>query len=106
MGNFKPDIIEMMGLTDYLRDTFAITLFKKIRRWLPPGGYFFTSNVHHNSEAYSLKAAMNWDMIYRTPAELEDLLIAAGFLDTSVTTEFHGIQSFAIGKQQEKKSDE
>ncbi|MEK7093201.1 MAG: class I SAM-dependent methyltransferase family protein [Patescibacteria group bacterium] len=98
-NGFKPDIIEMMGLTDYLRNALAVLVFKKIRRHLKPGGYFFTSNVHPNPEAFSLKAAMNWDMLYRTPTQLADLLIEGGFLTPRVVTEAHGIQSFVSAQK-------
>jgi SAM-dependent methyltransferase len=99
IGDFKPDIIEMMGLTDYLRSKMAVLLFAKIRKQLKSGGYFFTSNVHPNSERYFLKHVVNWDMYYRTVDQLAELFHDAGFIDPKVVTEPHGIQSFAYAKK-------
>jgi hypothetical protein len=96
---FKPDIVEMMGLTDYLSDELAVRIFKMIRIALRPGGFFFTSNVHPNSERYFLKHVVNWDMIYRTKGELADLLVKANFLSPKIVTEPHEIQSFAYGRK-------
>jgi SAM-dependent methyltransferase len=96
---FKPDIVEMMGLTDYLSDELAIKLFRMIRIALKPDGFFFTSNVHPNSERYFLKQVVNWDMIYRTKEQLADLFVKAGFPSPKVVPEPHGIQSFAYARK-------
>ena len=96
---FKPDIVEMMGLTDYLSDQLAIKLFKMIRIALKPDGFFFTSNVHPNSERYFLKHVVNWDMNYRTKDQLASLFVKAGFSAPKVVSEPHGIQSFAYAQK-------
>lgn len=100
IGDTRPEIVEMMGLTDYLRSKLAVLLFKKIRKCLKDDGYFFTSNVHPNPEAFSLRIAMNCDMIYRSQAELSELLIEAGFQNPVIVKEPHGIQSFAYAQKQ------
>lgn len=99
LHGFKPDIIEMMGLTDYLPDNVAVKLFAKIRKQLRSGGWFFTSNVHPNPESYFLKWVVDWDMIYRTRTQLADLFIEAGFLTPKVVTEPLGIQCFAMAQK-------
>jgi len=97
--NEKPDIIEMMGLVDYLKDKLATTLFRKIRRNLKPNGYFFTCHVHPNSESYFMRHVINWGMRYRRKDEFEDLLISGDFLAPRLITEPHGIHSIAVAQK-------
>lgn len=96
---FEPDIIEMMGLTDYLKDKIAVALFKKIRRHLKSGGYFLTCHVHPNGETFFLRHVVNWDMIYRKLDEFEGILVDSGFLRTRFEAEPHGIHSVAIAQK-------
>jgi len=96
IGEFRPDIIEMIGLIDYLRDKILISLLKKIKRHLKTGGIFLTGHIHPNPESYFIRHAVNWDMIYRTQEQLEDLLVDGGFLGAKLYTEPHGIHSVAV----------
>lgn len=66
INDFQADIVEMMGLLDYLKDGLAIALIRKIRLHLKTGGHFFTCHVHHNAESYFLRHVANWNMLYRT----------------------------------------
>lgn len=99
LNGFEPDIIEMMGLTDYLKDKIAVALFKKIRRHLKNGGYFLTCHVHPNGETFFLRHVVNWDMIYRKLDEFEGILVDSGFLRTRFEAEPHGIHSVAIAQK-------
>ena len=96
LGEFKPDIIEMCGLMDYLRDSLAIALIRKIHKYLRTGGFFLTCHIHPNAEEYFLRHQENWDMLYRTPAALQDLLVNGGFLSSWLYTEPHGIHSVVV----------
>ncbi|PIR86429.1 hypothetical protein COU13_00905 [Candidatus Kaiserbacteria bacterium CG10_big_fil_rev_8_21_14_0_10_43_70] len=96
LGEFRPDIIEMMGLMDYLRDKLAVQLLRKIYRYLPEGGSFLTCHIHPNSEAYFLRQVVDWKMLYRTVGQFEDILVGGGFLDLSFRTERHNIHTVAI----------
>lgn len=91
-----PDIIEMMGLMDYLRNKLAIGLIKKIARVLPLNGAFLTCHIHPNSEAFFLRTVVNWDMIYRTVDEFKYLLVDGGFATSVLHTEPHNIHSVAV----------
>lgn len=99
LDGFVPDIIEMMGLTDYLKDKLAIALIKKIRRYLANGGTFITCHVHPNGESYFLKHIVNWKMIYRTLDAFENIIIDGGFIGSRFVTEPHNIHSIAIAKK-------
>jgi len=97
---FMPDIVEMVGLTDYLRTSTAIRLFKMIRKVLNHGGYFITANVIPNPEAYFLKHMLDWDMVYRSSDQLSQLLRSAGFDGIlQVYKEPLGIHAIAIGQK-------
>lgn len=99
LGKFKPDIIEMMGLLDYLRDKMAISLLRKIRRCLKDDGFFLTCHIHPNTEAYFLRHVVNWSMLYRTVDQLEDILVDSGFLESRFHSEPHGIHSVAVSRK-------
>src|ERR1035437_5619830 len=53
--DFDPDIIEMLGLLDYIPEKRAVGIFKQILDRLSPGGYFLTCNIRPNIEMYFLK---------------------------------------------------
>lgn len=99
LQGFEPDIIEMCGLMDYLRDTTAVALIKKIRRYLRPDGFFLTCHIHPNAEKYFLKHVVDWDMLYRTRSQLLDLLVDGGFLGARLYTEPHRIHSVAVAQK-------
>ncbi len=96
IGEFRPDVVEMIGLIDYLRDKTLVLLLKKIKRNLKTGGFFLTGHIHPNTESYFIRHAVNWDMIYRSRGQLEDLLVDGGFLGAKLYTEPHGIHSVAV----------
>jgi hypothetical protein len=82
LNNNEPDIIEMVGVMDYLSDEKAIEVLRKIYSNLPPGGYFITANINNNIEKVFITKTMNWSMIYRNPTELHRILHEAGFDET------------------------
>ena len=99
LQGFEPDIIEMCGLMDYLRDTTAIALIRKIRRYLRPDGFFLTCHIHPNAESYFLRHVVDWDMLYRTRPQLADVLVEGGFLGVRLHTEPHQIHSVAVAQK-------
>jgi SAM-dependent methyltransferase len=96
---FRPDIIEMCGLMDYLRDATAIALIKKIHRYLKPGGFFLTCHIHPNLESYFLRHVENWGMLYRSREELLDLIVKGGFLGGVPYTEPLGIHTVVVSQK-------
>lgn len=75
----NPDIIEMVGLLDYFDETKSITLLSFINEYLRDGGIFITANIIHNREQKFISRVVGWPMIYRTPEDLIDMALAAGF---------------------------
>ena len=76
---FKPDIVEMVGLLDYLEDRRCVHILQQILKTLRPGGYLITGNISPNLEAPFVTKGINWPMTYRAPEELRELLVRAGF---------------------------
>jgi hypothetical protein len=92
--DFRPQIIEMVGLLDYIPQDKAIRLVRKILESLEVKGIFLTCNIRHNPERHFLKWVVNWPMIYRTPAELAEIVSEAGFSDCRLIYEplkIHGL---------------
>lgn len=100
IGN--PDIIEMIGLTDYLKEPKAINLFSRINVNIAHGGYFLTGNVSPNSEKWFLWAVINWPMIYRTKKTLAKIVEASGFKNYEIITEPHNIHNIAVCRKNTK----
>lgn len=98
---FQPQIVEMMGLLDYLSDTKAACLIRTIHHGLPPAGRFFTCNIMPNPEQYFLKYVLDWGMIYRTEEDLHHLFIRAGFEEIQILTEPLQIHSIVCGRRAE-----
>lgn len=98
LGGFRPDIVEMMGLIDYLNDEMIVLLIKRIRRLLKPGGIFFTCHIHRNAEAYFLRHAVNWEMLYRSVGQLRALVESGGFARPRLLTEPHSIHTIAVAR--------
>ncbi|MCK9393679.1 MAG: class I SAM-dependent methyltransferase family protein [Candidatus Paceibacterota bacterium] len=98
-NKFKPDIIEMMGFIDYLKQEDAINLAKDIKESLNPNGYFVTCNINHNLEQYFLTWVINWPMIYRKPKELIEISTKAGFESQRIIYEPLKIHGILIAKK-------
>jgi hypothetical protein len=78
-NGFRPDIVEMIGFLDYRPHKKAISLIKRIYDFLPSGGKLLTSNICPNQEQFFLKWLFDWNMIYRHPKQLEEVIFQAGF---------------------------
>jgi extracellular factor (EF) 3-hydroxypalmitic acid methyl ester biosynthesis protein len=65
------DFIYSAGLYDYLNERAALALTTALRSMLKPGGKLLIANFVPESESRGYAAAfMDWQLIYRTPAEL------------------------------------
>jgi len=97
--NHPPDIIEMVGIMDYLSEATVVKIIRETRRLLSPGGIFITCNISDNSERTFLERVLGWKMIYRRPEDLCRILTKAGFEQPKIITEPLGIHIIAIGKK-------
>jgi SAM-dependent methyltransferase len=76
---FSPHIVEMLGLLDYLPRENAIRLISSVNKSLAPEGVFLTCNIRRNPEQYFVRWVIDWKMIYRSPAELAEVIEKSGF---------------------------
>lgn len=97
--DFQPHIIEMLGLLDYIPHCKAIRLVRKILGSLPDNGIFLTCNIAPNPEMHFLRWVINWQMIYRGPAELAEIIIKAGFDNCRLVYEPLDIHGLAIAQK-------
>lgn len=77
--NWVPDIIEMVGLMDYLDKEEGTKIIRKIYKCLNQNGTLITSNINNNPERRFVREIANWDMIYRDPRQFSELLLKGGF---------------------------
>lgn len=77
--DWRPDIVEAVGLFDYLNDDEAVKLIEKVCNALDKNGSLIISNVIENPEMRFVKEIVDWDMIYRNPDQLGELLEKGGF---------------------------
>jgi hypothetical protein len=77
--NEKFNIIEMVGLLEYLSDAESIEIFSMIYKELEPGGVVITANIGHNIERRFISDVVGWKMNYRKIDEFTSLLMAGGF---------------------------
>jgi hypothetical protein len=97
--DFNPNIVEMVGLMDYLDHKEAVAIVKQLHRCLEQTcGYFITANVHDNPEREFLVWVIDWVMIYRTREELLSVVREAGFGAYSIQYEPVGINGIVIAK--------
>ncbi|MFH0906683.1 MAG: hypothetical protein ABIC36_00075 [bacterium] len=80
----SPNIIEMIGVLDYLDENDAKEFFKKIYNNLDNDGFFITANIRKNREAFFVSNAIKWRMIYREPEDLIKILLTAGFKKSKI----------------------
>jgi SAM-dependent methyltransferase len=101
---FRPAIIELVGLLDYFDDRHAIFLLEKVFRVLIPGGFLITGNIAPNLETPFVTKGVGWSMVYRTPEELRTLLVHSGFLSDRirVVQEPLGIHTLTIARKPEE----
>ena len=95
-GEENPDIIEMVGLLDYFDETKSITLLAFINEYLRVGGIFITANIIHNREQKFISHLVGWPMIYRTPENLIDMALAAGFTPQNIKVVCEPLKIHAI----------
>ena len=100
-GEFRPDIVEAVGLLDYLTEKQAVILLKKIWQILAFGGSVITANIAPNLEAPFVTKGIGWPMVYRTPLQLVDLLVKAGFPAEAIRIKQEplGIHTMAIAQK-------
>jgi hypothetical protein len=80
-GQWQPNLVEMVGIGDYISDKKLVGLFHRIHQVLVPGGWLITANLDTDAvERLWMHQMVGWpDVIYRTQAEMQHVLAEAGF---------------------------
>lgn len=95
LGEF--DLIYSLGLYDYLDQPVAQRLTQVLFDSLKPGGRLVIANFLPTEDSAYMEVFMEWDLIYRTPAEILDMAggVGAGELrDKSYYREHSGTIGF------------
>lgn len=98
---FRPNLIEMVGLADYFNDFWVRTMLLRFHEWLPKGGVLMIGNVVvGNPEREFIERIYLWRrMVYRGTEDLRKLILEAGFSECTVTTEPHNIHAVAVARK-------
>ncbi len=97
--NNKFDIVEMVGLLDYLQDEKARDVFLSVRKCLELHGTFITCNISNNIEKRFVAEIIDWKMKYRDGFQLVQMLTDTGFSNAHVIYEPLRIHAVAIGEK-------
>lgn len=98
-GNFRPDIVEIVGILDYLHDEKALELITLVHQNLFSGGWLIVCNVVPNVERRFISKALDWSMVYRTPKELEKIVRMCGFEKLNMIIEPLGIHVMCVAQK-------
>ncbi|MBH1955991.1 class I SAM-dependent methyltransferase [Candidatus Saccharibacteria bacterium] len=83
----QPQIIEAMGLFEYLDEGEAVEMLRKIRGTMSKGGSFVFSNMHADHPQLQVhKRGLGWPgVLPRTSDQVKDLIEKAGFGPNQLT---------------------
>jgi len=76
-----PQIIEMVGILDYLKDKKVINILNNIFDVLKSGSRLITCNINCNFEEKFIRKTVKWKMIHRKPEDFFELLQKTKFRD-------------------------
>lgn len=77
---YAPDLVEIVGLLDYVDDASAVALLGTLRTRAAAGGQVIYANIGDNDERAFVHTVVGWPpMTYRTGEALADLARRAGF---------------------------
>lgn len=92
LKSLNPDIVEMVGFTDYMKKEKATKVFSVIYEILNSGGLFITNNVKPNAEQPYLESVVTWKMLNRTEGDMLEIFKDSGFIFTRILNEPTNIQ--------------
>lgn len=93
---FHPQIIEVVGFLEYRPKERAIELVKRIYNVLVPNGTLLISNINYNPEIPFFNWVIDWQMIYRTPQELVEILIKGLFNPKSCKVFYEPLKIYSL----------
>ena len=86
------DFVYCAGLFDYLTDQVCRRLMDVMYNWLAPGGLLVATNVApSNPLRYGMEYLLDWNLVYRTPAQLATLGPERAGPDVRVKSDLTGV---------------
>lgn len=98
IGGFKPTIVEVVGLFDYLDDKEIKDLIRRLTQIVAPGTVLISAHIHPNQESLVIKELLDWEMNYRTKKDFKSLILASGLVNCQFQTEPHGVFTVVRGE--------
>lgn len=93
-----PQIVKMIGLIEYLSDENVIRLFQSIKKFRSPASSILISSIEprHGIERF-LRRTLNFNLNYRSPEKLKQLLSGIGYTKFNTFSEPTGIFNVIVG---------
>ena len=95
---FKPNIIEIVGLFDYLSDKAVVGLLHRVGKIAASEAILIAAHIHPNPEMEILQSIADWDMTYRELPIFKQLITNGGLLNAKFITEPHHIFSVVVAE--------
>lgn len=90
------DIAILSGLIDYFDFETVLSVLKMVREQLIPSGTILIANMRRHYLASTMSILGDWNLVYREPQDVENILTASGYEGIEVWLEPEEI--FCIGK--------
>lgn len=85
--DFKPNLVEVIGLIDYFTEAESTKFLSRLHRLLPENGRLITAHIHPNAEQYFLEVVSDWPMNYKELHLFEKIIQESGFSKYELVTE-------------------
>lgn len=90
----RPHFIACTGLGEFLDDADLATFYQNVFDALAPGGTFFTSAASRGRGSDTLLRAFEFDVRYRTSADIQRFLALQPWKSVELTRDSVGLQTF------------
>jgi len=94
--DLAPEITEMAGLLEYIKDDAVISLLNSIFEIMPPNGLLITSNINYNREMKFVESIMEWPLIYRDEDALRNIIARSFFDETKASILYEPLNIHAV----------
>ncbi len=94
----KYDVVYCAGLFDYLSDRMIVSVTRYLNNLVAKGGVLVVCNyTNQNPFAQFMGLVLDWELIYRSENQLEELMQkAVGEGNFQLTTDKHGVEAYGI----------
>ncbi|MDD5341689.1 MAG: hypothetical protein PHC97_04650 [Patescibacteria group bacterium] len=99
LKDHKPNVIEMVGFTDYMNSEKAVKIFSEVYALLDEDGLLITNNVGPNFERLFLEIVVTWKMLNRPERVVLDFFRKAGFKNVLTVWEACGMQTIYVARK-------